>query len=195
VSEAGARHVIEPRLWTDEKLTWCDQPLSAGPVAAAAARRGFYASLGAAAGVFGFVVLLRGALREIGVQSDAVVLLGGALAAMAVLGFGTLSAWSRARRNAHLAAYGVSNRRIIMVRGDEEQWVGLRELENVEIRGGDVVVMRGKTATEHLWASQGETRNALEKADVVNRELVLAAVPNPPQVAAIIQTLLRPSAS
>ena len=106
-----------------------------------------------------------------------------------------MSKWSRARVLAHLTAYGVTNRRVLMVRGEEEQWVGLRELERSEVRGQDVVVMRGKTATEHLWQSQGENRGAMAQADIVNRELVLAAVPDPQRVAGIIQTLLHRPAS
>jgi hypothetical protein len=195
VSQPGARQLLESHLWADEQLVWCDQPLASGPVAKAAARRGFYASFGVAAGVLGFFVIARRVLIQITGGTDEVVLGVGVLAALAVLGFGALSKWSRARVLAHLTAYGITNRRVIMIRGEEEEWVGLRELERSEVRGEDVVVMRGKTASEHLWASQGENRHVMARADVVNRELVLAAVPNPQHVAGIIQTLLRPSAS
>ncbi len=73
--------------------------------------------------------------------------------------------------------------------------MGAKELEDVRVEGPNVVVSRGRTQTEHLWATQGEGKTAKEKAEVVARELTLAALPNAQQVAGVIQTLLRRSAS
>ena len=195
MSESGARRMIEQHLWAGEELLWCDQPIAAGPVASAAARRGFYGAGGAAVGTFVFVMVVRGAFRDAYPQTDRTLLMVGGAAAAAVLAFGTISAWSRARRLIHLVAYGVSNRRIIMVQGEDVQWVGAKELEDVRVEGPNVVVSRGRTQTEHLWATQGEGKTAGEKAEVVARELTLAALPNAQQVAGVIQTLLRRSAS
>jgi hypothetical protein len=195
VSESGARRLIEPQLWTGEELLWCDQPVAAGPVASAAARKGFYGAAGAAVGTFIFIMFVRGAFREVDPQTSRTLLIVAGAAAGAVLAFGAISAWSRARRLVHLVAYGVSNRRIIMVQGEDVHWVGAKELEDVRVEGPNVVVTRGRTQTEHLWASQGENRPAMEKAEAVARELTLAALPNAEQVAGVIQTLLRRSAS
>ncbi len=195
MSESGARRMIEPHLWSDEELLWCDQPVAAGPVASAAARKGFYGAVGAAVGTFVFVMFVRGAFLDADPQTDRTLLIVAGAAAAAVLAFGTISAWSRARRMVHLVAYGVSNRRIIMVQGEDLHWVGAKELEDVRVEGPNVVVSRGRTATEHLWANQGENRPPVEKADAVARELTLAALPNAQQVAGVIQTLLRRSAS
>ena len=142
-----------------------------------------------------FVAFVRGAFMNVDPQTDTKLLVVGGVLAAAVLAFGTISAWSRARRFAHLVAYGVSNRRIIMVQGDNVHWVGARELEDVRMEGPNVVVTRGRTQTEHLWASQGENRAPIQKAETVARELTLAALPNPQQVADVIQTLLNRSAS
>jgi len=164
VSESGARRLIEPQLWTGEELLWCDQPVAAGPVASAAARKGFYGAAGAAAGTFIFIMFVRGAFRDVDPQTSRTLLIVAGASAGAVLAFGAISAWSRARRLVHLVAYGVSNRRIIMVQGEDVHWVGAKE-------------------------------PAMEKAEAVARELTLAALPNPEQVAGVIQTLLRRSAS
>jgi hypothetical protein len=195
MSESGARRLIEPQLWTGEELLWCDQPIAAGPVASAAARKGFFGAMGVAVGVVVFFAFVRGAFMNVDPQTDTTLLIVSGVAAVAVLAFGTISAWSRARRLAHLVAYGVSNRRIIMVQGDDTQWVGGKELESVRVEGSNVVVTRGRTQTEHLWASQGENRAPIQKAETVARELTLAALPNAEQVAGVIQTLLNRSAS
>ncbi len=195
MSESGARRLIEPQLWAGEELVWCDQPLAAGPVASAAARKGFFGAMGVAVGVVVFFAFVRGAFINVDPQTDTILLVVGGVVAAAVLAFGAVSAWSRARRLVHLVAYGVSNRRIIMVQGDDTHWVGAKELENVRVEGSNVVVTRGRTSTEHLWANQGENRAPIQKADTVARELTLAALPNPQQVAGVIQTLLKRSAS
>jgi len=195
VSEDRARRLVEPHLWAGEELQWCDQPVAAGPVAMAAMRKGFYGSVGAAVAVFIFAVYVRGAFRSIDPQSDTVILIASAVIVGLVLAFGALVAWSRARRLVHLVAYGLSNRRIIMVQGDDVQWIGLRELEDVRLEGNNVVVRRGRTATEQLWADQGERGHGTARAEVVAREVTLAALPSPEQVVSLIQTLIRPSAS
>ncbi len=195
MSEAGARRLVEPHLWSGEELLWCEQPVAAGPVAMAALRKGFYGSLGAAVGVFIFLLYARGALRSVDPRTDTVMQIASVVIAGLVLGFGALVAWSRARRLVHLVAYGISNRRIMMVQGEDVQWTGLRELEDVRLEGSNVVVRRGRTATEQLWADQGERGHGTARAEVVAREVTLAAVPSPAQVMGLIQTLIRPSAS
>jgi hypothetical protein len=195
MSEAGARRLIEPHLWAGEELLWCEQPLAAGPVTMAAMRKGFYGSVGAAVGVFIFALYARGAFRAVDPRTDTVMLIASVVIAGLVLAFGALVAWSRARQLVHLVAYGVSNRRIIMVQGEEAQWTSVRELEHVSLDGSDVVVRRGRTATEQLWADQGERGHGIARAEVVAREVTLAAVPSPAQVMSLIQTLIRPSAS
>ncbi|PYP38805.1 MAG: hypothetical protein DMD48_08620 [Gemmatimonadetes bacterium] len=195
MSEERARPLIQPHLWAGEEVQWCDQPVAAGPVASAAARKGFYGAMGAAAGVFVFSLFARGAFREVDSEAYTILPIAGAVAAALVLAFGAVSAWSRSRRLIHLVAYAITNRRIVMVQGEEVQWVGLRELEDARIDGNDVMVRRGQTETEQLWARQGENRPPVAKADVVAREVVLAALPDPHRVAVLIQTLKRSAAS
>jgi hypothetical protein len=195
MSEAGARRLIEPHLWSGEEILWCDQPLTAGPVARAAARKGFYGAAGVAVGVFIAGVYVRGAFWEFDPRTDRILLIASAALAGAVLAFGAVSAWARARRLVHLVAYAISNRRIIMAQGEDVSWVSLRELEDVRLEGVNLVVRRRRTDTEQLWVQHGEQRPALAMADVVAREVTLAALPEPPRVLALLQTLQNRTAS
>ena len=194
MSEAGARHLIEPHLWAGEEVLWCDQPLAAGPVAWHAGRKGFYGAVGTAATVLVFALFIRGPFRDLEPATDRKIQIAGFVAAALILAFGAISAWSRARRLAHLVAYAVSNRRIIMVQNDEVQWVGARELESVRLIGSNLVVTRGRTETEQLWAEQVQ-RRTVASAELVAREVVLAALPEPQRVLSLVQTLQHPTAS
>lgn len=194
MSEERARPAITPHLWTGEEILWCDQPLAAGPVASAAARKGFYGALGGAAGALIVARYLLDVFRDVDSDTNAKLWLVSLGVGGAVLAFGTISAWSRARRLVHLVAYAVTNRRILMVQGDDVQWVGLRELESVHLSGTSVVLMRGRTETEELWANQENRRSAM-KAESVARELTLASLPDPHQVFSLIQTLQQRTAS
>ena len=176
-------------------MLWSGQPVSAGPVARAAARKGFYASIATAIGVFIFVTYVRGSFHETDPGTDSKLWIGSLVAAALVLAFGTISAWARARRLASVVAYAVTSRRLIMVQGEDLQWVGLRELEDVQLHGNDIVARRGRTNTEELWVNQGERRGELIKAEVVSREVTLAALPEPQRVLTLVQTLLQRTAS
>lgn len=194
MSDAGARALITPQLWANEEIVWADQPLAAGPVAAAAARKGFYGAVGVAVSVFVFAQFARGAFNDLDPETSRKILVASVIAAGATLAFGAISSWSRARRLAHLVAYAVTNRRIIMVQGEALEWVSLRELEDVRVSGNSLVFRRGKTQTEHFWASQSN-RGELEPAEAVGREVTLAALPDPQRVLQVIQTLQQRTAS
>jgi hypothetical protein len=196
MSEAAARALAAPHLWAGEEVLWCGQPVAVGPpVARAAARKGFYGSVATAVGAFIFVSFVRGSLHEADPATDTKLLIGSAVLAALVLAFGSISAWARARRLASIVAYAVTNRRIIMVQGEDPQWVGLRELEDVQLHGSDLVARRGRTDTEELWVNQGERRSELIKAEVVSREVTRAALGEPERVLALVQTLRQLTAS
>ena len=194
---SAAQDQLQRHLWRDEEVLWQGQPLAAGPVAAHAARHGFWEAVGTAIGaaVLGIVVLVKvsaefsAALLEAGAIVGAVGLVG----YVAWMAFG---AWQRGRRLAGATVYAVTNRRVMVLYGDDEHWVGAREIAGLRVQGGDIVVQRSLTDAEHRWrASASLEEEVADHVEVARREVVLAAVPDFQRVVALLQTLQRPTAS
>jgi hypothetical protein len=208
-----------PHLWRDEEILWCDRPLTTGPVAAASARKGFYKTLTALGGLaFLFVYSAVSLLGERDLGALSLPALGaGVLTVGAILAARTAWDWLRARRAALDMAYGVTNRRIIVLQRGEVDWIGPRGLDSVEVRGQNVIITRQRSAIEQLWhpdavpldistdyLNEDDTSGEgievgeafVDKANVVAyREVTLASVADPRRVADLIQTLKQSAAS
>ena len=194
---AAAQQSLNARLWRDEEVLWAGQPLAAGPVARHAARRAFFNGLGAAVGsTFVGVFLIAKFTMRFGAATFELAL---AVAAVAVVGFVALKALGSLWRGRELAArtiYAVTNRRVVAVQGEQELWIGRREIASVAIRGGDIIIRRVLTGVEQRLASEGELDERLaDRIEIGTREVVLAAVPELQRVLNLLQTLQHPSAS
>ena len=193
----AAQESLTAHLWRDEEVLWSGQPLAAGPVAKHAARRAFFNGLGAAVGsTFVGVFLIAKFTMRFGAATFELAL---ALAAVAVVGFVALKAlgsWWRGRELAARTVYAVTNRRVLAIQGDDELWIGRREIASVAVRGGDILIRRLLTGAEQRRASEGELDERLaDRIEIGTREVVLAAAPEPHRVLELLQTLQHPSAS
>ena len=192
-----AERLLQSHLWNDEQVLWQGQPIAAAPVAATAAREGFWRGLGTAIGlaVAGIVILIK-----LSPDFGTGFLKYGAI--VGAIGLGGYVVWSavyaglRGRRLAGSTVYAITNRRVVMVQGEEERWVGIREIADVRTRGSDVVVERKLTDAELRWrASSANLEDQLADTIAVGREVVIAGVPEPARVVALLQTLQHPAAS
>jgi hypothetical protein len=130
------------------------------------------------------------------------LLLGGGVVAAALIGR-TVTAWIRGQHAARRMAYGVTNRRVLIVRGEEVDWVGPRQLEDVVLRGGNVVVTRRQSNIEGLWNAEAPSfvdentpgQGLIDVANSARREMTLAGLRDPVHVMNLIQTLTHPLAS
>jgi hypothetical protein len=194
---AAAQRLLETHLWRDEQVLWEGQPLAAGPVAAHAARHGFFRALGTAIGmtVVGTVVLVK-LSYEFGsglLKWGAII---GAPGLAAFVGWRAMRDWRRGRGLAATTVYAVTNRRVLVVQGDDEHWVGVREIAGVHLRDGDIIVRRSLTDAEHRWRASANLEDEVaDSLEVGTREVVLAAVPEPARLAQLLQTLQHPTAS
>jgi hypothetical protein len=170
---AAAETIIASHLWAGERVLWCERPASGGAVAVAGARRGAYQALGAAAGIVFVTFRLFDALkREPGAQKVVMVLGGVGLAG--AVAWGALRSSVQARRQISATAYAVTSRRVILVRGEDVEWIGDRDLDSCTIRGRDLVIHRGRKDME---------------------DVTLAGLRDPAPVVAAIQTLRSQAAS
>ena len=196
---AVAQELLRSHLWRDEEVLWSGQPVAAGPVARQAARRAFFNGLGAAVGsTFVGVFVIAKLTMRLGAGAFELALV---VAVLAVIGFLLLKALASLWRGRELAArtvYAVTNRRVLALQGNEELWIGRREIASVATRGGggDIVIRRQLTGSEKRRASEGELDERLaDRIEIGTREVVLAAVPEPQRVLDLLQTLQQPSAS
>lgn len=204
-TEDTARRLLTPHLWDGEQLLWCDVPQTGSAVAAASARKGFYTTLAAVSSLAIFFFYFSFSMFDNRNRVESFFMLGaGAVVIGSILAFRTVAAWLRGRFGVRGLAYGVTNRRILVVRGTDLDWVGPRQLEDVAVRGHDLVVTRRLTDIESLWTPQtsrlADDDSAggylLERAEVAaHRELTLAALRDPLRVMALVQTLQHPTAS
>jgi hypothetical protein len=204
-SEDTARRLLTPHLWDGEQLLWCDLPQTGSAVAAASARKGFYATVAAVSSLAIFFVYFSFSMFDNRDRVGSILMLAaGAVVIGSIIAFRTVAAWVRGRFGVRGLAYGVSNRRILVVHGTDLDWVGPRQLEEVVVRGHDVVVTRRLTDIESLWTPQtsrladDDTPGGylLERADVAaHRELTLVALRDPLHVMDLVQTLQHPTAS
>ena len=203
-TEDAARRLLAPHLWDREEVLWCDLPQGTNAVAAASARQGFFATVIAVSGL-AVVFLYAGTsfIRKDDPSSGVFVLGFGAALISAVLMGRTMMAWLRGQRAARGMAYGVTNRRVLIVHGDELEWVGPKQMEDVVIRGGNVVVTRQRSELESLWNPEAPGfvdentpgQGLIEKANTAQREMTLAALRYPQHVLALVQTLQHRTAS
>ena len=170
---AAAETIVKSHLWAGEHVLWCERPASAGAVAVASARRGAYEAFGAAGGLAFVTYVLFDALeREPGAQKVVMVLGGVGLAA--AVAWGALRSSVHARRTISATAYAVTSRRVLLVRGDDVEWIGDRDLDSCTIRGRDLVIHRGRKDME---------------------DVTLAGLHDPAPAIAAIQTLRSQAAS
>jgi len=188
---------LDQHLWRDEEVVWYGQPTAVGPVAIHAARHAFRNGLATAVGsaVVGVIALAKVSL-EFGIGLFELSLIAGAAGFVLFVGGSAMRAWSRARVLAGRTVYAVTNRRVLVVQGDDEHWVGKREIAGVSIRGGDIIVRRALTGVEVRQAADSDLDERLaDRIGIGTREVVLAAVPEPLRVMALLQTPQPPSAS
>ncbi|HEY6090933.1 MAG TPA: hypothetical protein VIV83_03000 [Gemmatimonadales bacterium] len=204
VTEASARALIQPQLWDGEELLWCDLPRAASAVAAASARQGFLQTVGAVSGLtIVFAVLGLDFLDNRDASLGIVLLVLGALVVGGALTARTLLAWVQGQRAARRMAYGITNRRVLVVRSDHVDWVGPRGLEDVVMRGDDVIVTRQRSEIESLWNPEAPGfgdddapgQGLIEKANAAQREITLASLHDPQRVLHLVQTLKYSAAS
>lgn len=199
-TEEAARRLITPHLWDGEEILWCDLPQAKGGVALASARRSFYMTLGGLSSIAIIYLVIESNVTENSGERLGLLITGAVLTGVALV-VGTLSAWVRGALAARSMAYAVTNRRVLIVRGNDVEWVGGRGLDDVAIRGNDVVLMPRRSELEELWnpqrpvPDQGLGRELVERANDARRELTLAAVRDPQHVLALVQTLQHPTAS
>jgi hypothetical protein len=194
---AALQELLDQHLWRDEEVLWYGQPTAVGPVALNAARHAFRNGLATAVGsaVVGVIALAKVSL-EFGIGLFELSLIAGAVGFVVFVGASAIRAWSRARILAGRTVYAVTNRRVLVVQGDDEHWVGKREIAGVAIRGGDIRVTRQLTGVELRQAADSDLDERLaDRIQIGTRELVLAAVPEPQRVMDLLQTPQRPSAS
>lgn len=118
---------------------------------------------------------------------------------MGGVGVGAAWGWWRARRSAPDVVYGLTTRRVLIARGDSVEWIGGRELEGVEVRGGGVVVTRRRTEIEHQWAPEVEPqdrgwvgeRTVADAQELDRRQLALVSLRDPAAVQRLIRGTLR----
>jgi hypothetical protein len=202
--EESARQLLTPHLWGDEEILWSGRPHTTAAVAAAAARKGFWGTIAAVSGLAVFFLYAAVSFtRKDDLGGGVFFVVLGAVIIGAVLIARTAAAWMRGRHAAAGTAYGVTNRRVMIVRGDELDWIGPRQLEDVAIRGQDVVITRQRSEIESLWDPEAPGfddehpgQGLIEHANAVaHRELTLNALSDPRRVASLIQTLKPPAAS
>lgn len=194
---ATAQEVLDRHLWRDEEVLWTGQPIAVGPVAIHAARHAFRNGLATAVGsaVVGVIVLAKFSL-EFGIGLFELALIAGAGGLVVFVAWSALHAWVRGRALAGSTVYAVTNRRVLVVQGDDEHWVGRREIASVTIRGSDIRVTRDLTGAERRRAADSDLDERLaDRIEIGTRELVLAAVPEPQQVLSLLQTPRHPPAS
>ena len=203
-TEDAARRFIAPHLWDGEEILWCDLPQAPGAVAAAFARQGFFTTMPAVSGLAVFFLYFGINMIKKDDPWPGIFMLGlGAVIIGVVLSTRTLSAWVRGRHAARGTAYAVTNRRVLIVRGEDVDWAGPKQLEDVVVRGNNVVVTRQRHQLESFWkpdAPGSVDDNApgqvlFDKANAALREMTLAAVRDPLQVMALVQTLQHLTAS
>lgn len=196
---AVAQELLQTHLWRDEEVLWSGQPLAAGPVARHAARRAFFNGLGAVVGsAFVGVFAIAKFTMRFGAGTFEAALVIAILAVIAFVLVKALASLWRGRELAARTVYAVTNRRVLAVQGTEELWIGRREIASVALHGGggDIVIRRQLTGAEQRRASEGELDERLaDRIEIGTREVVLAAVPEPQRVLALLQTLQHPSAS
>ncbi len=203
-TEDAARRFIEPHLWDGEEILWCDLPQAPSAVAAASARQGFFGTIVAVSGLSVFFLYLGGSfIKNDDPWPGVFLLVLGGIVVTAVLMARTLTAWLRGRRSAHRMAYGVTNRRVMIVRGEDVDWVGPKQLEDVVLRGNNVVVTRRRSELESLWNPEAPGfadddtpgQGLIDQANAAQREMTFAALRDPHRVMALVQTLQHPTAS
>jgi hypothetical protein len=194
---ALAQELLRGRLWRDEEVVWSGQPLASGPVARHAARRAFFNGLAAVVGgSFVGIFMIAKFTATFGAATFEMALAVALVAVTGFVGLKALGSWWRGRELAARTVYAVTNRRALMLQGDDELWIGRREIASVTIRGGDIVIRRRRTDVEQRLASEGELDERLaDRIEIGTREIVLAAVPEPQRVLDLLQTLQHPSAS
>ena len=197
--------MIAPHLWDTEEILWCDVPETAAAVAVASARQGLFKAI-AAISTLAIVFLYLG-IDWLG-KDDAIapgafiLVLGGIIVGTTLLGR-TAVAWLRGRLAARRMAYGVTNRRVLIVQGDLLDWVGPRTIEDVVLRGDNVVVTRSQSELEALWSPEAPGfsdddapgQGFIDKVNQAHREMTLAAIRDPQHVLALVQTLQQRTAS
>ena len=194
---AAAQESLTAHLWRDEEVLWSGQPLDAKPVAVHAARRAFFNGLGAAIGstFLGVYLIAKFTLRY-GVGVFELALVAAVLGTVGFAGWTAMRAWWGGRRLAARTVYAVTNRRVLVVQGDEERWISRREIAAVAIRGSDITVKRHLTDAERRQArDSGLDERLADRIEIGTREVVLAATPEPKRVLELLQTLQHPSAS
>jgi hypothetical protein len=194
---AAAQELLTSHLWRDEEVLWSGQPLDAKPVAAHAARRAFFNGLGAAIGsTFVGVYVIAKFTLSYGIGVFELALAAAVLGTVGFAGWTAVRAWGVGRRLAGRTVYAVTNRRVLVVQGDEELWIGRREIADVAIRGNDISVKRHLTDAERRQSRDSALDEKLaDRIEIGTREVVLAATPEPRQVLDLLQTLPHPSAS
>ena len=194
---AAAQELLTAHLWRDEEVLWSGQPLDAKPVAAHAARRAFFNGLGGAVGstFVGLYVIAKLGL-EFGVGVFELALVAAALGTLGFAGWTAMRGWWGGHRLAGRTVYAVTTRRVVVVQGDEELWIGRHEIANVAVRGNDITIKRHLTDAERRQSRDSSLDERLaDRIEVGTREVVLAATPEPRQVLDLLQTLQHPSAS
>lgn len=189
------QELLKQHLWRDEEVLWSGQPTAAGPVAIHAARHAFRNGLATAVGsALVGVILLAKLTANLGLFE--LGLIAGAGGGAVFVAWSAIHAWWRGRTLAGRIVYAVTNRRVLVVLGDEEHWVGKREIAGVKLRGSDITVTRALTGAEQRQAVGGDLDERLaDRIQIGTRELVLAAVPEPQRVMAYLQTPQLPAAS
>jgi hypothetical protein len=192
---AALQELLNQHLWRDEEVLWSGQPTAVGPVAIHAARHAFRNGLATAVGSAAVgVILLAKVTRTVGLFE--LGLIAGAGGGAVFVAWNAVHGWLRGRRLAGRTVYAVTNRRVLVVLGDEEHWVGKREIAGVKLRGSDITVTRALTGAEQRQAVGGDLDQRLaDRIQIGTRELVLAAVLEPQRVMAFLQTPQPPSAS
>lgn len=203
-TEDAARRLLAPHLWRGEEVLWCDLPQTSLAVAAVSARQRFFTTVAAVSGL-AMVFLYFGIdmIRKDDPAPGVFILTIGGIIVGAVLIGRTVAGWIGGQRAARGMAYGVTNRRVVIVRGEDVDWVGPRQLEDAVVRGASVVVTRQRSELEALWNPEAPGfgdddapgQGLIDKANAAQREMTLAALRNPQHVLGLVQTLQRPTAS
>ena len=196
--DPSTRAVLEHHLWAGEELLWGERPGSIGAVAAQGARRALRNSItavGTAMAILLYVSFKLDVWRGIhpsllAIYGIPAVFMFGGVGIAAALG------WWRARRSAPDVVYGLTTRRVLVVRGDSVEWIGDKELEGVEGRDDGVVVTRRRAEIEYQWApddlAQDSGARLARAQELDRRQLALVSLRDPGGVERLIRSTLRP---
>src|SRR5436309_13197722 len=170
----GPENLVQPHLWPEERLVWCERPTRLGAVLAQVSYA--YKKANAAVELFSAPVsLFTGLAWLVGVTPVLIFLLwfplGLGLAAVIVALVAAVSAglygWYRARGT----CYAITDRRVLAVRGAESDWTLHEAWDRARVAwqlGGIGTVAFSRTGGGNLDVRFVGVRNPTETVDVVS---------------------------